>query len=380
MRTSRRKKAFCIFLTIIIGINVSFTLFSSLFINSLPKNTFDLDNPNRSAGEITITTPENRTYFEPMAGYYPATHGFENEVGGTSGTAIEYVDVTTISSGCEVQIYEEYQGHKKVLRLHDGNTAGGARAQHDFSSTQTSGYVEWWWNTPVSGSSGMAYHFHEGSLGTHAGTVVMKDGYFLDMEGYIIQSYVANRWYHHKIAFDTIFDQYDWYIDGILVVNDGNFENHVSNFGSTNIKGGWTSTGSCYIDAIGLSWDSDYSVGDNLKEGLLISYTNNTNFDWIGYSLDGSSNITITEIKVIPLPENGIHSIVLNGITSTGTSIQSDVRYFTINFQEPPLPPKIPEPLNFVPIILNSMGIGIIFLLSITLFLFINNNKTQKRT
>jgi len=34
---------------------------------------------NKSA-KININSPENKTYVEPMSGYYPATYGFENEM------------------------------------------------------------------------------------------------------------------------------------------------------------------------------------------------------------------------------------------------------------------------------------------------------------
>ena len=35
--------------------------------------------PETSAGEITIVTPENKTYTGPDNGYFPATYGFEND-------------------------------------------------------------------------------------------------------------------------------------------------------------------------------------------------------------------------------------------------------------------------------------------------------------
>ena len=128
-------------------------------------------------------------------------------------------------------------------------------------------------------------------------------------------------------------------------------------------------SGILYFDAVGLSWDASYNNGENLNEGLLLSYSNNTNMEWVGYSLDGSPNITITGNKVIPFPEIGIHSLILNGITSIGMSTKSELRYFTISTQDPPIPPEIPSPFPIIPIILASIGIGIIALLSITIIL-----------
>ena len=295
--------------------------------------------PKSSAGEITIVTPENRTYTEADGGYYPATYGFDIEIDGTSRTDIAYVDATNaIQSNCYVDIVNNFQGHNKVLRIHDANTAGNAEAQHHFSSTHTTGSIEWWWSTPISGSNGIAHHFHEGILGTHAGGVVMIDGNFLDMEGNVIQSYNANQWYHQRIIFDTTSDTYDWYIDGILRVDNGNFASPVDNIGSTNIKGGWTSTGSCYVDAIGYSWDSGYDFGDNLNEGLLLSYENTTNLDWKGYSLDGQTNKTILGYATIPMPADGLHRVQVFGNNSVGTMYESAVRYFSVDTTPPEIP------------------------------------------
>jgi hypothetical protein len=68
-----------------------------------------------------------------------------------------------------------------------------------------------------------------------------------------------------------------------------------------------------YYDAFGFSWDPSYNVGDNLFEGMPLNFYNNTSLDWIAYSLDGQDNITIFEQEIIPLPEEGSHSIQLFG-------------------------------------------------------------------
>jgi len=302
------------------------------------KPQYKLELPKSSAGEISIISPENKTNIQSTAGYYPGTFGFENELDGTSRTNIAYVDGTNaIQSNCDVVISNNYQGHKKVLRVHDGNTNGNAEARNYFDSTQIMGTIEWWWSTEVSGTNNIAYHFHEGIMGTHAGAVSMSDNTFKDMEGNVVQSYVSNQWYHNKIIFDTTSDTYEWYIDGILRVDGGNFLNPVNNIGSTNIKGGWTSTGTAYIDAIGYSWYKDtdiilYHVGDNMHEGLLLSYESSIALYWQGYSLDGCVNKTISGNTTIPMPSIGPHSIQVSGAgPPIGTLYQSEIRYFFIS-------------------------------------------------
>ena len=56
-----------------------------------------------------------------------------------------------------------------------------------------------------------------------------------------------------------------------------------------------------YLDAVGYSWDPNYNIGENLNNGFLISYKNSTQLDWVGYSLDGQINKTISGNTIIPL-------------------------------------------------------------------------------
>lgn len=285
---------------------------------------------------LNIVTPENKMYTEPMSGYYPATYGFENEMDGTSRTDIAYVDSTnSIQSNCYVDIVNNFQGHNKVLRIYDANTAGNAEARNHFTSPQQSGTIEWWWNTSASGSNMIDYLFYEGTLGTGVGKLKMQDGDYLDMQDNIVQSYVANQWYHHKMIFDAVTDTYDWYIDGVLRVDDGNFTTAVSNIGTMNINADWANIGSCYVDAVGYSWDPDYNIGDNLNEGLLLSYANTTNLDWKGYSLNGANNRTILGNTTVPMPSDGVYSIQVFGNDTLGTMYESNLRYFSVNTAPP---------------------------------------------
>jgi len=337
----KNKRKVIIVTFLISAISVNFALFSNLLnqSNSLSKvqeKAFEFDNLKFSGPEINITTPENKTYIAPMSGYYAGTFGFEDEVDGTSRTDIRYVDQTNaIQSNCYVDIQNNYQGHNKVLRVYDGNTDGNAEAVDHFISTQTSGTIEWWWCNAMGGSGGMWYHFHEGILGTIAGSLKMVNGEFRDMAGNNVQYITTNQWYHHKLIFNTASDTYDWYIDGVLQVNDGSFPTPVSNIGSTDIKGAWASTGSCYVDAISYSWDPDYIIGDNLNEGLLLSYDTSFTPDWSGYSLDGQANKTIIGNTTIPMPNDGLHSIQIFGTNLFGATYQSNIRYFSIDTNAP---------------------------------------------
>ncbi|MFW9874950.1 MAG: hypothetical protein ACFFG0_17730 [Candidatus Thorarchaeota archaeon] len=284
---------------------------------------------------IEILSPEEKIYTEiEPTGIYPATFGFENEADGTSGTQISYVDDTNpISAGCEIKIYGEYQEHKKVLRVKDGNTNGNARATHYFDSSQTTGTIEWWWLNPSVTNSRMWVNFHEGLFTTRAFHLRAIDGMFYANDATSVLSYNADQWYHHKVTFNTFSDTYDWYIDNVLVVDDGVFSNDVSNIGCTIIKGGWNSIGESFFDAFGHSWDPYYNIGDNIneEEGFILRYSTNTNFDWMAYSLDSQPNIVISGIVLIPIPEDGLHTIQIFAKDSLGINYESAIKYFAID-------------------------------------------------
>ena len=102
-----------------------------------------------------------------------------------------------------------------------------------------------------------------------------------------------NQWYHIKIEFEQTTEGYQnlaqnrWqgYINNVHYGDYSVYRNQDA------IKmrawTGMTATNViCFFDAIGYSWDSDYNIGNNLNEGLLLSFENSTNLDWMRYSLD----------------------------------------------------------------------------------------------
>ena len=89
--------------------------------------------PKSSAGEITIITPENKTYNEPMSGYYPATYSFENDADETS--SLEGWDNPT-GGISYLKVVSERFGRKKVIEAYDGGSGTGWIASHYFNNTE----------------------------------------------------------------------------------------------------------------------------------------------------------------------------------------------------------------------------------------------------
>ena len=293
--------------------------------------------PKSSAGEITIITPENKTYNEPMSGYYPATYSFENDADETS--SLEGWDNPT-GGISYLKVVSERFGRKKVIEAYDGGSGTGWIASHYFNNTE--GTIEFWW--AVSSVAALKSHMVvvlSSTLDPLFGVQVLSGqiqvltgGIWSDISGLTT---TANTWDHVRLDFRSDSgsayqgmnqNQYRLYYNGI---DEGsyNFQN-IGNPNFTRLYSGLAPVDTYgYYDAIGFSWDPDYSIGDNLDEGLLLSFENTTTLDWRGYSLDGNTNKTISGNKTIPMPSYGSHSIQVFGNNTLGTMYQSNKVFFT---------------------------------------------------
>ncbi|MHA1391554.1 MAG: OmpL47-type beta-barrel domain-containing protein, partial [Promethearchaeota archaeon] len=153
-----------------------------------------------------------------------------------------------------------------------------------------------------------------------------------------------------KFIFNCTSDTYDFYLDGALTLNNIEFYTKVSSLNKiifSTRQWGTNSDFYGYVDALGYSWDPNYNVGDNLYEGLLLSYDNRTNLDWKGYSFDGQNNKTIFGNTTIPIPDNGLHSLVLTANDTSGTYFRSNLRFFTVLTSGPIVSATSPLPSQY---------------------------------
>jgi len=155
--------------------------------------------------------------------------------------------------------------------------------------------------------------------------------------------YSDDTWFHIRFDFETGMggyqglnpDTFDLYINGVKRLSDNPFWNPTTEVTRLYLFTQNVHTGSWYADAIGYSWDPNYNIGDNLNEGLLLSYYTEFNFNWIGFSLDIQANKTILGNTTIPLPTEGTHSIQVFGNNSIGANFQSSTRYFEVDTNPP---------------------------------------------
>jgi hypothetical protein len=293
----------------------------------------ELENLQLSAGEITVITPENKTYAEPMNGYYPATYGFEDEIDGQSGTAINFIDGLSASAYCLIHSNFDPLGidnHNKVLEFQ--STGDPHFAYHQLSSQENAGIVEFYINFDEANENHTFGLYETTDYLDGAIQISWRDNGYLsyyDGSWNNIETYSSNIWYHVKIEFNVSDDWHLW-IDEVQKDSSGySYLGSISHVEYLWIAG--SSTADIKFDAFGYSWAPFYTIGDNLKEGLLLSYSNTTNLDWKGYSLDGQVNETISGNATIPMPVEGIHMIQIFGNDTIGTMYNSSVQYFSVN-------------------------------------------------
>ncbi|MFX1566908.1 MAG: hypothetical protein ACFFCV_00915 [Promethearchaeota archaeon] len=278
---------------------------------------------------IEIKTPEDKVYNEPMSGYYPATFGFEEDSIGSRPSRL----VSDVAKGISVQVIEEYINHKKVVEFIDTNSSPSANILDSFASAKSNGVVEFWICTNDSAEN--IYIRIRGSISELA-VVIRTDGNMFQC--YDSTSWsdlipcINDKWYHFSVEFNCSTDTFDIYIDNTLIADDYGFRDgdlvDVHNF---QIYSSASNNLTYYVDAIGYSWDPGYNVGDNLNEGLLLSFTNSTVFDWQGFSLDLQPIKTILGNSTIKMPVDGEHLIRVFGNDSLGELYQSRLQHFEVS-------------------------------------------------
>jgi len=327
--------------SLVVLMGILFLSASATFLMPSVKHTENsVEQLRTSAGEITIVSPENKTYTEPDSGYYPATYGFEDVEDGS------FPSYMINDNAAPVTVEGTKNGHNKVLRFDDSDSK--ASLHGNFNQNVSSGTIECWYLIDDATDRG-GFHVRQGPTFVVFFTSRYEKWKFTapgqsDVNiqraiGGDMPSPLDNTWHHVSIDFECSsgnyegLDQYTWKcrIDGVesAVMPFNSNQDYIDNMemGTSFLHSYYN----VYIDAIGCSWDSNYDIGDNLNEGLLLSYENSTSLDWQGYSLDGGVNKTILGNTTIPMPSDGIHSIQVFGNDSLGDMYESDLRYFTTN-------------------------------------------------
>jgi hypothetical protein len=295
--------------------------------------------PKSSENSIKLLTPKNVTYNKAMYGYYPGSNSFEQDLEGEAPSWFDIVD----TDGGSVEVISSLDDHYKVMELHDSTVDDCVNVTKALGAKPLFGTIEYWMRTDDANKT-FSFNLVGGvdfvnliSIRTWSSKLQFFNGTWNN-----ITSIQDDTWVNIRIDFDgSILGfqgliQYTWRIsvDGItygdfLYLNDRGFTQYIKYY--TDCTFG-QSDYSYYIDAIGFSWNTYYSVGNNINPGLFLNFEAPSNLTWIGYSFDGNSNITILGPYVIPFPNgNGIHSVQIFGNDSENNVYQSEKRYFTVD-------------------------------------------------
>ena len=312
---------------------------------------------NYELPDIFIFSPENKTYTEPMNGYYPATEGFESDkIGDIPKGWQQFI----INGGANISVISEFENHKKVMRgfcpATGGPSASSWSLSKDFNNTE--GTIEFWvaLTTNSSNSQGFRLNIANGSytffeLELRQGEIGLWIGYNGGAHFNRIGNYEINTWNHIRLDYRSNTgnpygnlnpNEFKIYING---VDKGTYIFKPADpIAMYMYSWGFYEDFFTYIDAIGYSWDPNYNVGDNLNEGLLLDYKSKHLLDWQAYSLDGQQNIIISNTTVILFPDDGKHTIQLFGNNSIGDLFQSEKKYFSVDTRIPEI--IIHSPIN----------------------------------
>ncbi|MFX1365920.1 MAG: hypothetical protein ACFFCE_19330 [Promethearchaeota archaeon] len=256
-------------------------------------------------------------------GYYPAKYGFEDENPNNEGYDIRFIEGYSASSNCHAKIISSWRSHKKVLEIKDNNPAYQACVSmfNYFDGYKANAAVEFWWGTSSSSNQDqLRFKLLEGSttlvelrFWQTAGQIDYCDTTWRKIKSGL----TSDTWYHIKIVCDDTNNQYKVNIDGIEYGPYNYRNNGESNIGPDRLyfsslgnNGYGDSDYIHYLDAVGYSWDSNYNIGDNRHEGLLLDITPN-NIE-ASYKVDGGNWASIFGDTVIPIPENGQHTITVS--------------------------------------------------------------------
>ena len=264
---------------------IIFSLFSSLFsINAL-----GLDDINYTLEKDIIYTSTN-----PLANnsfnvrniteyteLYNATYSFTNEINGTSGVNITFINIDNSNINTGSRIIPLLDGHKKVLELFDNNVSGFFDLITEFNLTQNFGTIDWWWRTDNTNFLNQMM-FRQNT--TRGPRLLINDGFIKYIDGGTnnIVSVINNKWYHLRLDFECSVSGYEGLASDtfFITINGIKYGSFPFDNPLVEIDNIWfiSSTTdfdySTFIDGIGYSWDNFYSIGNNLIPFISVNTTN----------------------------------------------------------------------------------------------------------
>lgn len=313
----------------------------------------------REKPSIKILSPKNNVYTEPMDGYYPATYSFENDNVGDNP-----FDWETIEDGGPIEVIYSLDNHFHVVELDDNTGAGNDCVLTQNFNSQIDGIVEFYFRLDSLGTLGRAIRLEDiaNQRAIHL-KVMNNEFYYRDGSNNwhaFYSNFQINTWYHIRIDFDCATDTFDIFVNENQQGANLEFNNPVTYIENILFITGQDAIVEMHLDAIGYSWDLNYNVGDNLNEGLLLSFESPIDFDSTAYSLDEQDPISILGSTVLPMLIDGPHTIRVLGNDSLGYLFQSEIENFAVDTEIPELLVHSPNQNDIFGLISPKFNVSII--------------------
>lgn len=227
--------------------------------NTLNINNFDEYNNVRNTTIFTNT--------------FNASYSFTNEIDGTKESNIDFIDVSNkVGSTATLQIVNNLSiGHDKVLEFVQGNVPTDVIDGYNEFTPQVNGTIEFWIRANYTVDN-IYFRMSDDTTDTIYTYIAVNEFRWYDGGSNTITDAIADTWYHLRYDFEcgagsylglgadefyiTIngkrFGAYDFWND----VNDINRLFFATYNNDDNYE--------FYIDAIGYSWLSNYTINDNI--------------------------------------------------------------------------------------------------------------------
>jgi len=222
---------------------------------------------------------------------FPATHTFRDDTVDSAPSGW----TTNNGSGASTTIIASQSSHNKVLKC--VSSTGAYDIEIDFSATQGTGKIDIWFETS------------DNTQNNYLQLLNSVDTVAIQVDLNAIAGVGDNTMYHYSINFDCTPDTYDHYLDGSVIASGVAFDTGVDNILTIKFKSTAGQSVNNYVDAIGFSWDSNYTWGDNifwknLKDSMAQAnfeaeelYTTSTSINFVDSDESvGGANTTVTII------------------------------------------------------------------------------------
>lgn len=237
------------------------------------------------------------------SGHYYGTYSFYND---DTGSNPEGWSVSE-TSNCEVEVIDQKENHKKVVHLETDDGNGDNPDLTNEIDTISSGVVtiELWTYHKSNYDGRVGFYAQDSSSSAFVSFVFLNDGdiEYNDGTGYSDCGYdtIEDQWIHLKIEQDLDNDKWSVWYDDDKIIDNVDPRNNVDLEEFKISQNGWGGDNQeVWIDAIGYSWETDYSLGDNLEQrnGCInttitnqLNIANNQTLDYLNLSYSHKTDI-----------------------------------------------------------------------------------------